>query len=87
MKAEIIELRGDTSVVIVKGILDHGTVITVNSLRCRIIAEGIARMLNEDQCPVCGKFNGLHGEVFTKTGQSGGGEVDGYYKICPNGPK
>jgi hypothetical protein len=48
------------------------------------IAEGIARMLNEDQCNVCGKFNGLHSEVFHPYASDGGGEVRGHYEKCPN---
>lgn len=81
--AQVIRLRCDTSVVVVPGEFDHGAVITVNSMNSESLAKGIARMINEEQCVVCGKFNGLHGEVFYPT-SSDNGEVRGTYRICPH---
>lgn len=85
MKAEKIELRCDTTVVVIK---DDGyaenTVINIHGIRGSSMADGIIRMINENQCPACGKFNGLHGEIYIKTGQDGAGGVEGYYTMCPN---
>jgi hypothetical protein len=63
-------------------------VINIQSGRADSIADGIIRMLNEDQCPVCGKFNGLHGEVSFGGYSDGFGSVVGtQYQMCPNAKK
>jgi hypothetical protein len=85
-KAQVVHLRCDKAVVVVSTEREsESAIITVSSGNSRGLAEGIARMINQSQCSVCGKFNGLHGEVFHGTGQSGGGEVTGYFKMCPVG--
>lgn len=38
-------------------------------------------------CPECDGKDGKHRELFVKTGQSGFGEVDGYYRECRTGQK
>lgn len=61
-------------------------VVTIEGAFQDGIAKGIVRMLNEDQCANCGKFNGLHGEIFHQT-SSDNGEVRGRYEMCPLGSK
>ena len=40
---------------------------------------------SQPYCPECGAYNGSHREYFVKTGQDGGGGVDGYYRKCKTG--
>jgi hypothetical protein len=63
------------------------TQITVEGYGHSSIAAGILRMLQYDQCSECGKFNGLHGEVFHSSGSDGTGEVSGHYQMCSRGYK
>jgi hypothetical protein len=95
LKAQIIPMRGDTVVVITtKGPEDTAnysndcwnTVITVQGFFSRSMADGIKRMIDEDQCPVCGKFNGLHGEIYNIDSMDNG-EVRGHYTMCERGKK
>lgn len=85
MNAELLEV-GEKTLVVSKptGFNLHApnVLITIEGAFQTGIAKGIVRMLNETQCSECGKFNGLHGEVFIKTGQDGGGEVHGHYSPC-----
>lgn len=89
MKAQIITLRCDTTVVVVTGdnpsdsyiSTSQNGIITINGANSDSIAKGIARMINENQCIECGKFNGLHGDIFHAT-DSDNGEVRGYYEKC-----
>lgn len=85
MKAEKVELRCDTTVVVIKGdSYGENVVININGIYSSNLADGIVRMINENQCRACGKFNGLHGEIYIKTVQDGFGSVEGYYAMCPN---
>jgi hypothetical protein len=86
--AEIVSLNGTTIFLTVKETGENkaytNTVIKIEGNNASSIAKGIARMINESQCISCGKFNGLHGEIFY--GQScGSGEVNGHYEMCPLG--
>lgn len=87
MNAEFIQLT-DKHIVIARpvgyNLAYPNILITVEGAMQSSIAKGIVRMLNEDQCPACGKFNGLHGEIYHATQQDSGGEVRGYYGMCPN---
>jgi hypothetical protein len=60
--------------------------ITIEGCGESSLASGILRMVNESQCSECGKFNGLHGEVFHVTDMYSG-EVNGNYKMCSHGGK
>lgn len=86
MNAEMFEV-GHKAIVIAKptgfNMAFANVMITIEGQFQSSIAKGILRMLNEDQCNVCGKFNGLHGEVFHVTGMDNG-EVNGHYKMCVN---
>jgi hypothetical protein len=61
-------------------------IITIEAPNPDSIADGIVKMINNNQCSECGKFNGLHGEVFHVT-DSDNGEVRGKYLMCSRGAK
>jgi hypothetical protein len=94
MKAEIIALRSGDRVVTVTGKGDPSNctgetetlLITINGFQAQSVAEGIKRMIDQDQCPACGKFNGLHGETYNVTSMDNG-EVRGHHEICAMGKK
>lgn len=90
MKAEAINVRGDTAFIVLKSDDPHlyagDGVIQINSIFADSLAAGIVRMITVEHCPECGRFGGLHGEVFTKTGQDNG-EVRGTFGPCPRAPK
>jgi hypothetical protein len=92
MRAEIIDLRCDTTIVVVTPEPDDkrnwtpqckNAIITINSAFSESLALGIKRMIEQDQCPVCGKFNGLHGEIYHIDSMDNG-EVRGVYVMCEN---
>lgn len=88
MNAEIVELGGDTCLVVAKPtgfrLAYPNVVIKIEGAFSSAIAKGVVRMLNENQCANCGKFNGLHGEIFHVTDMDNG-EVNGRYEMCPLG--
>lgn len=91
MNAELTQLGGNTNLVIAKATgfnLGYpNTIIRIEGAFSDSIAKGVLRMLKEDQCPECGKFNGLHGDIYHVTSNGdGSGEVRGYYEGCPLGP-
>jgi hypothetical protein len=91
MNAEFVEV-GNKFIVIAKAtgadLAFPNTLITIEGAGSSAIAKGIVRMLNESQCPECGKFNGLHGEVFHQTQNGDGtGEVRGRYLMCSHAEK
>ena len=88
MKATAFSLSGKSIIQVThEGNLHQpNTLITVEGRGETEIVKGILRMLQDDQCSECGKFNGLHGEVY-HAAYSCGGEVHGYYKMCSKGTK
>lgn len=92
MNAQVVQMGGNTNYVLAQptghNLAFPNVVIKIEGAFSDAIAKGILRMLNEDQCVNCGKFNGLHGEVFHQTSNGGGsGEVRGRYQMCPLGEK
>lgn len=82
-------MNSDKTLVIAKptsNLAFPNVLITIEGAMQSRIAKGIVRMLNERQCVECGKFNGLHGEIFHVTDMNNG-EVNGHYKMCPLGEK
>jgi hypothetical protein len=89
MNAQVVQVSGGSYVLAQPtgfNLAFPNVVIKIEGAFSDSIAKGILRMLNEDQCVNCGKFNGLHGEVFHVTDMSGG-EVNGKYRMCPLGEK
>lgn len=92
MNAQVVQMSGSTNYVLAQptgfNLAYPNVVIKIEGPFSDSIARGILRMLNEDQCADCGKFNGLHGEIFYQTSNGdGSGEVRGVYKMCPLGDK
>jgi hypothetical protein len=87
-KATLFETHESSMVLIVNdGNLAYpNTSVTIEGCNRSAIANGIVRMINENQCSECGKFNGLHGEVFHVTDMDNG-EVRGKYLMCSKGIK
>jgi hypothetical protein len=82
-EATLIETR-DKTLVVIKGLSFDTQLVTVEGNYRGSIAEGIAKMINESQCFKCGKFNGLHGEIFYGHSVAGTGSVEGHYEMCPH---
>jgi hypothetical protein len=88
MKATAFSLSGKSIIQVThEGNLHQpNTLITVEGRGETEIVKGILRMLQDDQCSECGKFNGLHGEVYHAI-DSCSGEVKCYYEMCSKGTK
>jgi hypothetical protein len=89
MKATAFSLSGKSIIQVTHegNLYQPNTLITVEGCGETEIVKGILRMLQDDQCSECGKFNGLHGAVFHSSGSDGSGEVRGHYQMCSKGTK
>jgi hypothetical protein len=78
-----VEISGKTIIAVHHdgNLYQPNAVITVEGCGESGLVKGILRMVNESQCSECGKFNGLHGEVFHISDMNNG-EVNGVYKMC-----
>jgi len=82
MKAIAHNLGNHQAIVLVENDTLYKTAILINGHYASTLAEDFAGMINNQQCPECGRFGGKHGDIFIKTGQDGFGSVEGHYVNC-----